>query len=156
MRTPDDTDHRTPGGSCVAVRDREVTAAGSACLCGEEGGVTVTGCRVGTWDDVACRGREFSTAAAAASWPSFFPHAAGPALSSPLLCLSAHAYRWHGSLLPLHTGMVAEPIHWLVIHLSDHTVRCFAMLACSALLRLRIGQDAGSAEEILLIYFWFR
>ena len=56
----------------------------------------------------------------------------------------------------VYTGMVAESIHWLAIHLSDHTVRCFAMLACSALLCLRIGQDAGSAEEILFIYFWFR
>ena len=96
--------------------------------------------------------REFLTAAAAASWLSFFPHAAGPALSSSLPCLSAHSRlsRWHGSLLPLHTGTASEPIHWLVMQFSEHTVRCFAMLACSALLWPHIGQDAGSAEEILL------
>ena len=35
---------------------------------------------------------------------------------------------------------------------SHHTVRCFAMLACSALLCLRIGQDAGLARGDSNIY----
>ena len=45
--------------------------------------------RVGFQVDVACRSREFLTAAAAASWPSFFPHAAGPrSLLLPALFVS--------------------------------------------------------------------
>ena len=52
MRIPDDTDHRTPGGSCVAVRDREVAAAGSLCQLQRKGGSGgYGGCRVGTQVD---------------------------------------------------------------------------------------------------------
>ena len=104
------------------------------------------GCRVETQVDVACRGREFLTAAAAASWPSFFPHAAGPALSSSLPCLSAHAYRWHGSLLPLHTGTDARPRHaeWHSFLSSHGTLLCHACLLCSALPAYWPGRWLGS------------
>ena len=148
MRIPDDTDHRTPGGSCVAVRDREVAAAGSLCQLQRKGGEwRLRGLQSGNpGRPVACRGREFLTAAAAASWPSFFSHAAGPALSSSLPCLSAHAYRWHGSLLPLHTGTDARPRHaeWHSFLSSHGTLLCHACLLCSALPAYWPGRWLGS------------
>ena len=138
----------------MAVRDREVVAAGSSGLVAAEGEMTVTGLQsLGCHLDVATRSREFLTAAAA-SWPSFSHACRRPLSPTPCLVFWLTTYRWHGSLLLLRTGTGAKPRHaeWHAFLSSHGTLLCHACLLCSALPAHRPGRWPSS-RRFWIIYF---
>ena len=147
MRIPDDTDHRTPGGTVVwrCAIERSWPRVAWVWL-QRRGEVTVTGLQsLGSHLDVATRSREFLTAAAA-SWPSFSHACRRPLSPTPCLVFWLTTYRWHGSLLLSRTGTGAKPRHaeWHAFLSSHGTLLCHACLLCSALPAYWPGRWLGS------------